>query len=42
MPHGSPGMEKHSHKSQSHNYESYEVISFTNSGTQKIFDKISP
>ncbi len=41
MPHGSPGMEKHSHKSQSHNYESYEVISFTKSGTQKIFDKIS-
>ena len=28
MPHGSPGMEIHSHKSNSHNYESYKVFSF--------------
>ena len=42
MPHGSPGMEMHSHESHSHNYESYEVVSFTNNGNMKIFDKISP
>ena len=42
MPHGSPGMEIHSHKSHSHDYESYEVIAFSESGKTKIFDKISP
>ena len=42
MPHGSPGMETHSHESHSHNYETYKVISFSNSGDTKIFDTISP
>ena len=43
MPHGSPGMELHSHESHSHdNYESYKVVSFSNSGKTKIFDKIYP
>ena len=42
MPHGSPGMETHSHESHSHNYETYKVVSFSNSGNTKIFDKISP
>ena len=42
MPHGSPGMEIHSHKSHSHDYESYEVVAFSESGKTKIFDKISP
>ena len=42
MPHGSPGMEIHSHESHSHDYESYEVIAFSESGKTKIFDKISP
>ena len=41
MPHGSPGMETHSHNSQSHNYDSFKVISFSNNGTTKIFDTIS-
>ena len=41
MPHGSPGMETHSHNSQSHNYDSLKVISFSNNGTTKIFDTIS-
>ena len=42
MPHGSPGMEIHSHESHSHEYESYEVVAFSESGKTKIFDKISP
>ena len=42
MPHGSPGMETHSHKSLSHNYETYEVFSFSNNGNTKIFSQISP
>ena len=42
MPHGSPGMEIHSHESHSHDYESYEVVAFSKSGKTKIFDKISP
>ena len=42
MPHGSPGMETHSHESHSHNYETYKVISFSNNGNTKIFDQISP
>ena len=41
MPHGSPGMETYSHNSQSHNYDSFKVISFSNNGTTKIFDTIS-
>ena len=42
MPNGSPGMEIHSHESHSHDYESYEVVAFSESGKTKIFDKISP
>jgi len=42
MPHGSPGMEMHSHESHSHNYENYKVVSFSKNGKTKIFDKISP
>ena len=42
MPHGSPGMEIHLHESHSHDYESYEVVTFSESGKTKIFDKISP
>ena len=42
MPHGSPGMETHSHESPSHNYETYKVVSFSNNGNTKIFDQISP
>ena len=42
MPLGSPGMEKHSHDSHSHDYENYKVISFSKTGKTKIFDKISP
>ena len=42
MPHGSPGMETHSHASQSHNYETYEVVSFSKNGKTKIFELISP
>ena len=42
MPHGSPGMEIHSHESHSHDYESYEVVAFSESEKTKIFDKISP
>ena len=42
MPHGSPGMEIHIHESHSHDYESYEVVAFSESGKTKIFDKISP
>ena len=42
MPHGSPGMEIHSHESHSHDYESYEVVAFSKNGKTKIFDKISP
>ena len=42
MPHGSPGMEIHSHESHSHDYESYEVVAFSENGKTKIFDKISP
>ena len=42
MPHGSPGMEIQSHQSHSHDYVSYEVVAFSESGKTKIFDKISP
>ena len=42
MPHGSPGMEIHSHESHSHDYESYEVVAFSESEKTKISDKISP
>jgi len=42
MPLGSPGMEMHSHKSHSHDYENYNVVSFSKTGKTKIFDKISP
>ena len=42
MPHGSPGMETHSHDSHSHNYKPYKVFSFSNNGSPKIFDQISP
>ena len=42
MPHGSPGMETHSHESHSHNYKTYKVVSFSNNGNTKIFDQISP
>ena len=42
MPHGSPGMEIHSHESHSHDYESYEVVAFSEIGKTKIFDRISP
>ena len=42
MPHGSPGMEMHSHDSHSHDYEIYKVVSFSKNGKTKIFDKISP
>ena len=42
MPLGSPGMEKHSHDSHSHDYENYKVISFSKTGKTKIFDDISP
>ena len=42
MPHGSPGMEMHSHDSHSHHYENYKVVSFSKTGKTKIFDKISP
>ena len=42
MPHGSPGMEIHSHESHSHDYESYEVVAFSENGKTNIFDKISP
>ena len=42
MPHGSPGMETHSHESHSHNYGTYKVVSFSNSGKTKLFDKIFP
>jgi len=41
MPHGSPGMEMHSHDSHSHHYENYKVVSFSKTGKTKIFDKIS-
>ena len=42
MPHGSPGMESHSHESHSHNYKTYKVVSFSNNGNTKIFDQTSP
>ena len=42
MPHGSPGMEIHSHDSYSHDYENYKVVSFSKTGKTKIFDKITP
>ena len=42
MPHGSPGMETHSHESHFHNYKTYKVFSFSKSDNIKIFDKISP
>ena len=41
MPLGSPGMEMHSHKSHSHNYENYKIVSFSKTGKTKIFDNIS-
>ena len=42
MPHGSPGMEKHSHESNSYSYETYKVVSFSNDGNTKKFDQILP
>jgi len=42
MPLGSPGMEMHSHDSHSHDYENYQVVSFSKTGKTKIFDEISP
>ena len=42
MPLGSPGMKMLSHKSHSHDYENYKVVSFSKTGKTKIFDKISP
>ena len=42
MPLGSPGMEIHSHESHSHDYENYNVVSFSKTGETKIFDKVSP
>jgi len=42
MPHGSPGMEIHSHESHSHDHQSYKVISFKKNGKTKMFDQISP
>ena len=42
MPHGSPGMEMHSHESHSHVYENYKVVSFSKTGKTKTFLKISP
>ena len=42
MPVGSPGMEIHAHDSHYHHYENYKVVSFSKTGTTKIFDKISP
>ena len=42
LPHGSTGMETHSHASHSHNYETYEVVSFSKNGKTKIFELISP
>ena len=42
MPHGSSGIEIHSHESHSNDYESYEVVSFSKNGKPKIFEKISP
>lgn len=42
MPHGSPGMDTHSHESNLHTYESYKVISYSKNGKTKIFDYISP
>ena len=41
MPLGSPGMDMHSHDSHSHDYEDYKVVSFSEIGKTKIFDKIS-
>ena len=41
MPHGSPEMEIHQHESHSHDYVSYKVVAFSESGKTKIFDKIS-
>ena len=41
MPLGSPGMDLHSHDSHSHDYENYKVVSFSETGKTKIFDKIS-
>ena len=42
MPHDSPGMEIHLYESHSHDYESYEIISFIKNRKTKIFEKISP
>ena len=42
MPLGSPGMKMLSHKSHSHDYENYKVVSFSKTGKTKIFDEISP
>ena len=42
MPLGSPGMEINSHDSHSHDYEKYNVVSFSKNGKIKKFDEISP
>ncbi len=42
MPLGSPFIEIHSHKSHSHYYENYKIVSFIKTGKTKIFDKILP
>lgn len=42
MPLGSPGMEINSHDSHSHDYEEYNVVSFSKNGKIKKFDEISP
>ena len=42
MPLGSPGMKMYSHDSHSHDYEDYNVVSFSKTGKTKLFDKISP
>ena len=42
MPLGSPGMEINSHESHSHDYEKYNVVSFSKNGKIKKFDEISP
>ena len=40
MPLGSPGMEINSHDSHSHDYEEYNVVSFSKNGKIKKFDEI--
>ena len=41
MPLRSPGLKIHSQDLHSHDYETYEVVSFIKTGKTKIFDKIS-